>query len=436
MKVIKTLFQHKIWTKGVLGLAACSLAFCLSGFVCEAAEGTITADTARIRAAADANSEVIGSTTQGKVIDILEAVKDSSGTVWYKVSNGNNTYGYIRSDLVKTSENIEVKSASSSGGGSAAGNSSAPAATVPTSIGEMQATISQDSVRIRSGASTQHDTVVSLPRGTTVTLIGEANDSAGNKWYQLTCNYNGRNIEGYVRSDLITIGGNTDGGEGNSEGTEGENPEGENTEGEAEPEYQEPVEPEHNDYEVVYDSGEGVYWLYNNTDLNNRTMVRVEDLLNVAEVANANTQAFQQRIQNERIVIIILAVIIVVLVIVITLLLFKIRDLYYMDYEDYEGEEEVEEEPVVVKKKKRRTVIEEDEEEEPAAARKKRSSSQRESAVREKPARRQVRDEDAELQAAEKKPSVKKTSQRKPQNFLLDDDEFEFEFLNMDDKDL
>ena len=38
--------------------------------------------------------------------------------------------------------------------------------------------------------------------------------------------------------------------------------------------------------------------------------------------------------------------------------------------------------------------------------------------------------------AAEKKAPVKKTPARKPQNFLVDDDEFEFEFLNIDDKDL
>ncbi len=49
--------------------------------------------------------------------------------------------------------------------------------------------------------------------------------------------------------------------------------------------------------------------------------------------------------------------------------------------------------------------------------------------VRQEPA------EEPELQAAERRP-VKKAAPRKAQNFLLDDDEFEFEFLNMDDKDL
>ena len=43
---------------------------------------------------------------------------------------------------------------------------------------------------------------------------------------------------------------------------------------------------------------------------------------------------------------------------------------------------------------------------------------------------------EAELQAAEEKKPVKKPATIKTQNFLVDDDEFEFEFLNMDDKDL
>ena len=52
----------------------------------------------------------------------------------------------------------------------------------------------------------------------------------------------------------------------------------------------------------------------------------------------------------------------------------------------------------------------------------------------ERPVRKKTRQE-ADLTAAEEKQPVKKTS-RKAQNFLVDDDEFEFEFLNMDDKDL
>ena len=306
----------------------------------EAAEGKVTAETAKIRAQASTDSEVVGSTVKGKTIDILGAVKDASGMVWYKVSVTNGGYGYIRSDLVQTSDKIEVTSSSTATSSESSETSQKPAETVPTSIGETAATISQDSVRIRSGASTAHDAVTSLTKGTAITLIGEATDSAGNKWYQMTCNKNGKTVEGYVRSDLITIGEASSGnetsqeaGDGNAaEGTEGENGEGAeggNAEGAENPEESvadEPAEPEHNDYEVVYN--DETYWLYDNT---NGTMMSVTNLLEVVNQVNETNTSLQSQVKNEKIIIIVLAVLIVILVIVMTVLIFKLKDAYYYD---------------------------------------------------------------------------------------------------------
>lgn len=450
MKTMKTLFQKVGLMKGVLGIAVCLTIFCCSGFVSRAAEGTVIPETAKIRAQADGNSEVVGSTTKGKVIDIVGAENDSAGVKWYKVPIAGNSYGFIRSDLVQTSEDIPVSASTAS---APSDGGSAPAATVPTAIGEQQATVSTASAKIRSGASTQHESVGSLPQGTAVTLIGEANDSAGKKWYQITGSYNGRNIEGYIRSDLVTLGaaapaepeqpaeggenpeGEAPEGEGEAPEGEGENPEG----GGEEP--QEPAEPEHRDYEVVYN--EDVYWLYDNT---NGTMMKVQDLLDVVNKANENSADLEKQVQNEKIIIIILAVIIVVLVIVITVLLLKIRNLYYEDYEDdeeEEEEEEIEEEPVI-KRKKRAAPVQEYEEpvrrkrpapEEPEERVRPSREKQQQRPAKERPVR-PAPAEEAELQAAERKQPAKKPAPRKTQNFLLDDDEFEFEFLNMDDKDL
>lgn len=457
MKTIRNLYRKISLMKGVLAVTVCLAVFCLGGFVSQAAEGTVLAETAKIRAQADGNSEVVGSTVKGKVIDIVGAEADSAGVKWYKVPIANNGYGFIRSDLVKTNEEIVVSAGSSSSTSQSDGGS-APAATVPTAISEQSATVTPASVKVRSGASTNHGAIGSLPQGTAITLIGEANDSAGKKWYQITCNHEGKNIEGYIRSDLVTLGAAApeqpaDGGtapEGESsegdnpegEGSpEGENPEGENPEGgEPEPAPEEAPQPEHNDYEVVYN--EDTYWLYDNT---NGTMMKVQDLLNVVNQANTNSAELEKQVQNEKIIIIVLAVIVVILVIVITVLLLKIRDLYYEDYEDEEEEEEEEEEePEPVVRKKRRIVPAEEEPQEPV--RRKRPAPAVESEERIRPARekqpkpreRAVRQEPAEepeLQAAERRP-VKKAAPRKAQNFLLDDDEFEFEFLNMDDKDL
>lgn len=445
MKKVKTLIGKSGLVKGIMTLALMASVFYTAAFASFAASGKVTADTAKIRAEASTDSEVVGSTVKGKTIDILDAVKDSSGTVWYKVSVTGGGYGYIRSDLVETSDSIEVSSSSSSEAAQSQETSSEqtqkPEETVPTSIGEQQATIkSTGSVRIRSGASTAHDAVTSLPNGTVITLIGEANDSAGNKWYQMTCDYNGRTVEGYIRSDLIAIGAPQQGESSEDGNAEGENAEGENAEGEtggegenASEEVQQEPEPEpeeeHNDYEVVYaedpNTGESVYWLHDNV---NKERQRLSELLGVAGAANENIQKLQDQVDKEKIVIIVLAVVIVVLFIIITVLALKIRSLYYEDYdEDYdeeEEEEEEEEEPAPVKKKVKKHVVQEEEEFAPVKKKK------------------QVVKEESELYAAERKESsasqtaAKKSATRKSQNFLIDDDEFEFEFLNMDDKDL
>ena len=447
----KGLFQKKIWIKGMLGIVACAAVFCMCGFVSEAATGKVTADTAKIRKEASTDSEVVGSTSSGRTVDIVGAVKDASGTVWYKVPNGNNTYGYIRSDLIETNDSIQVSEAPAQNSASSE-PANKPEETVPTSIGEMKATISEESIRVRSGASTKHDTVTSLKQGTEITLIGEATDSSGNKWYQMTCEKNGRTINGYVRSDLIAI---SEVQEENPEGENGEAAEGENPEEITEQPPAEPAEPEHNDYEVVYN--EDQYWLYNNID---STMMKVEDLLTVVNTANENNAALQEQVKSNKIIIIILAVIIVLLVIGVTLLIFKLRDFYYEDYdEDYEEEEEQ------AAPRRRRPVSDDRYEREEKPVRQQRpaqAGAQRSGQLSQRPSgtapqrnpqgaahkpsqgtvqrpaqgNAQKSVSKPELHAAEKMQPEKKAAPRKSQNFLLDDDEFEFEFLNMDDKDL
>ena len=318
--------------KGIAGLAVMAAVFCGTAFSSLAAEGKVIAETAKIRASASTDSEVVGSTVKGKTIDILEAVKDGSGTIWYKVSVADGGYGYIRSDLVQTSETIEVSTQTSSGSTQTGGQ---PAETVPTSIGEQQAVVkSGNNANVRSGASTQHSVVASLPSGTSVTLIGEANDSAGNKWYQLTCSYNNKTVEGYVRSDLLTIGAGEAPAETGAEGTEGGEGEGqdpsENPEEAGTPEEggEAPAPEEvHNDYQVVYtanQAGEQDYYLF----MPDGNMVKVTELLSASETARESMQKLQDQLDKEKIVIIILAVVIVLLFVVITLLLFKIRSLY------------------------------------------------------------------------------------------------------------
>ena len=463
--------------KGILGLTVAIMVFGLSTISSLAATGTVTAGTAKIREKASTDSSVVASTSKGAKIDIVGAEKDSSGTVWYKVPVSGGSYGYVRSDLVETSDTISVTestSSSTSTSTSTSASTSKPEATVPTAIGEQAATVKCSSnVKVRTGASTQHDVVTSLPDGTAITLIGEANDAAGNKWYQLRCEYNGKTIEGYIRSDLIAIGSNasTDGAENtdstgdgteNTDGTENsdvENPdafqEGDGSEEAPAEESAEEQESEHNDYEVVYmtdteNPDTGKYYLYNNLD---GTMADVEVLFSTVTTANENVAKLEAESSQKNIIIIILAVVIVLLFIGVTILIIKLRGAYEYDYEDEEeedGEDEEEfEEPAP--RRRRRNPQENDEEERPRrqermgrTPREEERPVRRERGREEAPERegRPARNGNPERQGqpvrrpAENNEGTVKKAPRKAQNFLADDDEFEFEFLNMDDKDL
>ena len=436
--------DRKVWSvmkKGLLGLLAAVMVFGLSTISSFAATGTVTAQTAKIREKASTESSVVASTAKGSKVDIVGAEKDSSGMVWYKVPVAGGSYGYVRSDLIETSDNIEVSSAQPAA--TQAPAQEKPAATVPTSIGEQQATVKCDTnVKIRSGASTSHDVVTSLPNGTAITLIGEANDAAGNKWYQLRCNYNNKDIEGYIRSDLITIGAPA--GSSEEEGqqetetpADGEQPadaETETPEETQEPEQEEvPEEPveEHNDYEIVYledtnSPGEFHYYLYDNLDGTRRD---VEELLKAVSVSNENVNILQKEASRTKIIIIVLAVVVVLLFAALTILFIKLRGANEYEYEDYEDEEENEiEEPAPAPR--RRRVREEEEYERPVRRERYEEPVRESRPVRERTVERErVQEKAAPVEKPERAP-------RKAQNFLTDDDEFEFEFLNMDDKDL
>ena len=460
--------------KGILGLTVAIMVFGLSTISSLAATGTVTAGTAKIREKASTDSSVVASTSKGAKIDIVGAEKDSSGTVWYKVPVSGGSYGYVRSDLVETSDTISVTDNSETAAASTTSEStSKPEATVPTAIGEQAATVKCSSnVKVRAGASTQHDVVTSLPDGTAITLIGEANDTAGNKWYQLRCEYNGKTVEGYIRSDLIAIGSNASSADGTestdaasadgsetvdgaevTDGSETENPDAaQEGDGSEEIPAEEP-EPEHNDYEVVYmtdteNPDTGKYYLYNNID---GTMADVEVLFSTVTTANENVAKLEAESSQKNIIIIILAVVIVLLFIGVTILIIKLKGAYEYDYEDEEEEDEEEfEEPAP--RRRRRDPQEDEVQERPrrqeradkAPREEEGRLTRRERAREEAPEKegRPARNGNPERQGqpvrrpAENNEGTVKKAPRKAQNFLADDDEFEFEFLNMDDKDL
>ncbi len=395
-------------------------------FSAYAAMATVTEDSIRIRSEASTSSVEINKGEKGQSFKILETVSGADGFTWYKIQINSSSTGYVRGDLVKVVEESSDQT-SNNNSQATANTATSLAPTEPTAITPMTATVAGNaSVNIRSGAGTGYAKVASLDAGTSISLIGEANDASGNKWYQIKCE--AKSVEGYLRSDLITISSEPQPAEENpeGEGAEGENPEGEaeNPEEAEEPEPEPTPVPENNDYEIVYttdDDGVFQYYLYDHI---NNTRQKVTDLLSAVNTLNENYQSVSKKLTTFKIIAGAcggLAVLLLIGLIFVLLRRNSGSDDYYYDDDDDEDDEDEEEEEV--RRPQRREAPQ-------------RSSSRdtygRGQDTSRNPQRRPgsapSRNEDPRRENPQRRP-------RKVQNFLADDDEFEFEFLNMDDKD-
>ena len=305
-------------------------------------------------------------------------------------------------------------------------------------------------------------------------ITGEANGANGRKWYQIRyTNQSGREVIGFVRADLLTVGdppaaaaapeapadepaepapeaGAGEGGEG-TEAPEGEEapPDGSEeapTEAPAEAPAEDPApaEPQAKpDYEMVFtqnDQGVEEWFLYDNI---NGTRQALSNLQAAAEAGANRGDADEEELSVQKIIIIALGAAVAILVIVIVLLLFKIKDLNDDEYDDDDDDDEEDDDD------DEEDDDEEDDEEEEKEKKKPRKRSMADSlkAVNNAGSAKIAREKEkgitiknVEYIPEEEpfepgRPVVSKPqTKRKAKNFLIDDDEFEFEFLNMDDR--
>ena len=222
------------------------------------------------------------------------------------------------------------------------------------------------------------------------------------------------------------------------EGTEAAPAEGtEETPTEAPVEEPVPAEPEVKpDYEMVFtqnDEGVEEWFLYDNINGTRQALSNLQ----AAAAAGANMgEVDSEQLSTQKIIMIVLGVAVAILAITVVLLLFKIKDLYSDDeYEDDDEDDEDdfvddEEEEVEKKRSKKRTMADSLKAVNNAGSVKVAKEKEK-SSITIKNVEYIPEEEPFEPgKAVVSKPQ----SRRKAKNFLIDDDEFEFEFLNMDDR--
>ena len=287
-------------------------------------QAKVKANTAYIRREPSASSEALGSTEKDKVISVTGQVKGSDGYTWYQTFVNSETLGYIRSDLVEITDGTTPPALTGTTTQPPAatptptptppaGNSNETPATV-TAVNPVSATVSGgSSVRIRSNASTTSTIVEKVSNGLALTVTGTANGSDGNVWYKVSCNSNGSEIEGFIRSDFVTLSGELT---PFTEPTEPENP--------TEPtEPTEPAEPEPPQVNKDYDTEliDGKWYLID------RLKGQQHDIQGLFDKVTNNYNAYQEADKMEKVIIIILVFLVVAASAVIALLIFKIKDM-------------------------------------------------------------------------------------------------------------
>ena len=170
-------------------------------------QGRITSTTSvNIRKEPNTSSEILGAATPGQTITINSQTQGADGQTWYQTFVNAETLGYIRSDFVEIIDGTTP--ATSTVTPVTPTTPTTTAVGEVEALNPVSATVkggSSSNVRIRSGASTSDDIVKSVANGLVLTVTGRATDSAGDVWYKVTFSDNGSEVEGFIRYDYLTI---------------------------------------------------------------------------------------------------------------------------------------------------------------------------------------------------------------------------------------
>ena len=189
----------------ILTVAAVVFMFLYFGIMCYAAEGKITANAAKVRKEASTTSEQVGSVTQGKTLTVTSQTTGADGKTWYLVSgfDGDKT-GYVRSDLITVTGDVATTTPVTSGGNNG-GNTATISPTVPVEdVVPVTGKVAGEVVRVRSDASTDGDVITTVQKNVVLTIDGMATGTDSKTWFRVSFVSGSNQVTGFIREDYIT----------------------------------------------------------------------------------------------------------------------------------------------------------------------------------------------------------------------------------------
>lgn len=320
----KTRFQLRTTIMFVVALMMMIMVADMTTIISHAEEIKVTATSVVIRSSADVNSDMIGSAYAGQTLQLTGEVAGSGGYTWYQVTfegdNGTKT-GYVRSDCASKV----------GGTGTASTTPTTPATpTTPPSTPTDEVIALQpisakvkggSSINVRSNASTSGTVVAKVQRDVALTVVGEAKDSESKTWFQVNFSNASGQVTGFIREDYVSLEG-----ERVPAVQTPELPEDPVVDDPVEPE---PTQaPTHRDYETQLYDEDG--WNLLDYTKNPAVRYPIADLFETANSATEYQKKYEEsqaQLKSTKVIMIILVILVIVLALAATLLFFKIRDM-------------------------------------------------------------------------------------------------------------
>lgn len=155
------------------------------------ATGTVKNRILNVRSSSSTSSSIVCKLSQGTKVTIISETTGTDGMKWYNVYfayNGGTSEGYVRADLLNVSGTVSESTTTSA----------------TTSSGSGTLYVNKTSVRVREKAAIGSTIVDGLEKGAEVKVQGTTTGTDGKSWTKVSFTKNGKSVQGYIRSDLLT----------------------------------------------------------------------------------------------------------------------------------------------------------------------------------------------------------------------------------------
>ena len=180
----------------VAGLLFSSVTIPVKAFIQK--QGTVN-EAVILRQNPDSTSNQVMELSTGQSVKVNNEITGSDDATWYQIMvNDGNTFGYVPANTITISSESST-TGEPTGSGTIV---TMQTVTITEKIGMVTAT---GAIRVRSQATTSSEQVASMQQNANFLVLSEVNASDGYVWYEVEFDDNGTHVLGYVRSDLVKV---------------------------------------------------------------------------------------------------------------------------------------------------------------------------------------------------------------------------------------